>query len=556
MTKRLLILLTIISILTHTGCGGGRGGDENPSTNIGAIQGTVSFGPSSSSISISSIALKPNNFVKKSFYQSKSAFEQQSVANEKIVKLRPGLSDQEAANIIAGIGGNIKKKLYGTESTYLVTINDQIFSKSSASQNFEIEYVEDNLKFQAFATPNDEYFTSPYYWNYNMLNLQSAWDIQKGDSGTVEIIVAVLDTGISLTHPDFKDKNYLESNLISGYDFVGEGEGDDDPFDEGTVSFSHGTHVAGIISAFAGNEIGIAGVAWNVTIMPIRVLGANGEGSSVDIIQGINWAVSHGANIINMSLGLTGPQPGQPGTETFIKAIDNAIANGVTVVAAAGNDGASIVAFPANYKKVIAVAAIDHTGSKAPYSNYGSEIDFCAPGGGQPRTLSELDWAIKTILSTCYDKGTKNDCYVYMAGTSQATPHISGLAALLYAKGVTSPTDIESHLRAGCIDLGNSSYYGNGLPDAYAVLTGENPLMVNVKVFIGKPDGTIISNLQHVGASGSFTISDLKAGTYCICAFEDKNDDNVVDIEQEEKFAYRQVTLTANTLLIGVDISL
>lgn len=290
MIKKIMLLLMLISVVMYTGCSGSNGGGgSKPST--GTIQGTVSIpsdSASSGSLSISN-SNSTADFLKVPL--RKSQFTQQSVANEKIVKLRPGLNESEAAQIIASLGGTIKKKLYGTESTYLITVNDKTFSKSSANQNSNIEYVEDNLKFQAFAEPNDTYYP---LWNYNMLNLPAAWDEQKGNSN---VIVAVLDTGISMTHLD------LAANLVSGYDFV---DNDNDPSD--TVyyneenQYSHGTHVAGIISAVTDNGIGIAGVAWNVKIMPIRVLGADGKGNSVDIIEGINWAVSHGANVINLSL--------------------------------------------------------------------------------------------------------------------------------------------------------------------------------------------------------------------------------------------------------------
>lgn len=545
MAKKLLLILMLISVLTYTGCGGGGGGGTiDPPTLVGAIQGTVSIGTTSSlSISTSTLNLAQSaNFSKTSVRQSRFATE--SVANEKIVKLRSGLSATEAANIIASIGGTIKKKLYGTESTYLISLNDQTFSKSAASQNSNVEYVEDNLKFHAFATPNDPYFTAPYYWNYNMLNLPAAWDVKKETSS---IIVAVLDTGISKTHPD------LAANLVTGYDYVGE-LSDDDPSDTEYSNednrYSHGTHVAGIISAVTNNGVGISGVAWNVKVMPIRVLNSNGGGTSDDLIEGIDYAIKHGAKVINLSLG-SSASPTETETLPVRNAIDTAIAAGVTVVAAAGNENGS-VAFPANYDPVIAVSALDETGARASYSNYGSEIDFCAPGGGEAITIP----SIQMILSTSYDKNPieAGNCYVWMSGTSMAAPHISGLVALLYADGETDPATIKQRIADRCINLGNSSYYGKGLPDAYAVLNKSNPVMTNVKVFIGNLDGAIISNLQHVGASGSYNLSGLNAGTYNVCAFEDTNGNNVVDTG--EKFAYKQVTVTANTIIIGVNITL
>lgn len=494
----------LLSVLMYAGCGGG-GGGGTPST--GTIQGTVSIqSDTSGSFNISS-SNSAANFPKVSL--RKSQFTQQSVTNEKIVKLRPDLNDSEVAQIIAGLGGTIKKKLYGTESTYLITVNDQTFSKSSASQNSNIVYVEDNLKFQAFAVPSD-----PYYplWNYDMINLPAAWDEQKGNSN---VVVAVIDSGVSRSHPD------LNANLVPGYDFV---DGDSDPSDTEyveDVKVSHGTHVAGTISAVTNNGIGIAGIAWNVKIMPIRVLGSDGKGNAVNIIEGINWAVNNGANVINLSLGLTGPKPGDSGTETFMEAIDKAIAKGVTVVAAAGNDGISTVAFPANYPPVIAVSAIDHTGVKASYSNYGPEIDLCAPGGkGEP-----IDSPItQMILSTTYDKLNKKDTYVFMSGTSMAAPHVTGVVALLYSRGFTVPSAIEERLKSTALYLGdNPPYYGAGKIDAYAALNGAKYGLAAAKVYYYNVDTGTESIFYNVQINGNYTIPKVKPGKYIVCAFIDKD---------------------------------
>lgn len=505
MKKKILLLLILISILMYAGCGGGK---SKPTT--GTIQGTVSF--SSDIASSGSLQVSNSNYNLATNYPivplRKNQFTQQSVANEKIVKLRPGLSATESANIIAELGGTIKKKLYGTESTYLIAINDQTFSKSSAIQNSNIEYIEDNLMFQAFAIPND-----PGYpiWNYDTIDLPYAWDEQKGNSN---VIVAVVDTGVSLSHPD------LKANLVPGYDFV---DDDFDPSDTGYVEniwASHGTHVAGTISAVTDNSIGIAGVAWNVKIMPIRVLGPNGNGNSVNLIEGINWAVSHGANIINLSLGATGPKPGGPGTETFMEAIDNAIAKGVTVVAAAGNNGIETVSFPANYPPVIAVSAIDHTGAKASYSNYGPEIDLCAPGGKGESIDSPTT---QMILSTTYDKLDKKDDYGFMSGTSMAAPHVSGVAALLYSRGLTNPIDIEAKLKSTAVNLEKPLYYGAGIVNAGAALNGTEYGLAAAKVFYYNVDTGTESVFYDAQINGNYTIHNVKPGKYIVYAFIDKD---------------------------------
>lgn len=429
MVKRIILFLLLISIFANTGCGGG-GGKKYNTPVLGTIQGTVSINKPSPSnfISMSNSTIKLGSFAKTSIRQAQ-IFEQ-SVPNEKIVKIRPE-SASRANEIITEMGGTIKQKLYGTDATYLITINEQAYSKSAARHISGVEYIEDNLIFRAFDIPNDPYFIYPYFWNYNMLNLQAAWN--NNFIGTPDTIVAVLDTGISLSHPDLRDNLILNCSA----DFVGVSNNleptDLDPSDIEYLNeanrLSHGTHVAGIISAVAKNNIGMFGVAWNVKIMPIRVLNSNGMGTATDIAEGINWAVKKGAKVINLSLGSFET------SETVKNEIDNAVAAGVTVVAAAGNDGIGSVAFPANYdEKVIAVSSLDQTCTIASYSNYGPEIDFCAPGGSVPLTQIESEWAVKTILSTTYDKKTGINTYAYMSGTSQATPHISGLVALLYAQ--------------------------------------------------------------------------------------------------------------------------
>ncbi|NLW46214.1 MAG: S8 family serine peptidase [Firmicutes bacterium] len=542
MAKRIIMFLLLVSIFTYTGCGGGGGGKKKQPPLLSTIQGTVTFDLSGSTSHYQTKSMSA--FSKSAFFPKaairKTNFSPQAVPNEKIVKFRPETSHSQAEDIVAKMGGRIKKKIYGTDSTYLVTIDDQIFSKSTANPYPEVEYIEDNLIYQALAVPNDPLYKPPYNWNYKMLNMEKAWEVLKEDKiGSGEkIIVAVLDTGIAPNHEDLKD------NLVSGYDCV---DGDPDPSD---LKNGHGTHVAGIIGAITNNQYGTAGVGWNVVkIMPIRVLDSEGKGDTLTLVEGINKAIENeGVKVINLSLG----QPGKI-DETLEKAINDALDANITVIAAAGNEGGAVTS-PANYDPVIAVASLDHTCSRPSYSNHGPKIDFCAPGGGEPRTQHLAEWAVKTVFNTYYSG------YAYMAGTSQAAPHISGLAALLYAQDPDiTPDKVEERLRNYCIDLGNSGFdecYGHGLPDAYAILKNDStPLeMANVKVFIGTSDGAIISNLQHVGASGDFTLSDLNEGTYNICAFNDSNGNNMID--PGEAYGFTQVYLPKDTLITEDKISL
>lgn len=502
--KRVALLIFILAaLIIFAGCGGG-GNNKSGNSTYGEIQGTVVF---SSSIQTSSNAVtaetsKVTHFKKIPIKTNQMTYKE--LTQERLIKLRSGINSNEAVKVVSRLGATIKQKVDGVDDTYIITLNNNTRSLTTLEQAAEVEYLETNLRFQAFAAPNDPYFQAPYYWNYQMINLPSAWDRQKGNP---QVVVAVLDTGVSLSHPD------LAANLIAGYDCV-----DNDPLPEDLNG--HGTHVAGIISAVSNNGVGIAGVAWNVKIMPVRVLDADGGGYTSDIVEGIHWAVNHGANVINMSLGYQGLSAGSPGTATLMAAIDNAIQHGVTVIAAAGNSNSS-VAFPANYAPVIAVAALDQTGTRASYSNFGPEIDLSAPGGGVPNTQNESEWASKTIFSTYL-----NSDYAYLSGTSMAAPHVAGVAALLYSWGITNPSDVESVLKASVDIVGNPTYYGAGRINANTALNG---IAGVAKVFYYKlPDQSTPSSFYQVNSSGSFRINSLSAGDYIICAFIDNDADGLV----------------------------
>ncbi|MFW5855886.1 MAG: S8 family peptidase [Bacillota bacterium] len=316
--------------------------------------------------------------------------------------------------------------------------------------NVLIEYMEPDylVHIQEFTgSPDDTHYS--LQWNLQMLNLEEIWQTTRGDNN---ITVAVIDTGIIMEHPDLTDK------LVEGYDFV---DNDSEPIDTDTT-FSHGTHVAGIIGAMTNNQEGIAGVNWNVKIMPVRVIGAGGSGGYSALISGIYWAVDNGADIINLSLA------GSAHSESLREAIQYAIKHNVTVVAAAGNNGTTPVLYPAIYPEVISVGAVGPTGEKAYYSNYGPNLDLVAPGGDN--SVLEPN---NTIYSTAgyYENHQQVPDYSWSQGTSMATPHVSGLIALLYTdelreKAANLPEQIASLLKSTADDLGDKGFdnmYGAGL---------------------------------------------------------------------------------------------
>ncbi|MDH5327504.1 MAG: S8 family serine peptidase [Gammaproteobacteria bacterium] len=317
---------------------------------------------------------------------------------------------------------------------------------------------------KALLTPNDVNYRQQ--WHYTMMNLPRAWDISAPQGQNT--IVAVLDTRV-LPHEDFNGQ------LLPEADFVNDGIY--------TTSESHGTHVAGTIAARTNNSIGVAGVAGlNARIMPVRVLDDNGYGYDHDIEQGIRYAagldndlestaetatrVANGevADVINLSLG--GPEGSGPTPAAYVQAR----AAGVIIVAAAGNERSNHPSYPAAYPEVVAVSAVDAKKISAFYSNFGSYISVAAPGGDIDADLNK-DLNRDGIFSTLYnDFGDAT--YGLMSGTSMASPHVAGVAALM--KSVyknLSPEQFDTALSSGRIieDLGlpgKDALYGYGLIDA------------------------------------------------------------------------------------------
>ncbi len=328
--------------------------------------------------------------------------------------------------------------------------------------------------------PNDTHYSKQ--WQFPLLNLPQAWDLT---TGSAAVIVAVIDTGVVMNHPD------LQANLLTtGYDFISDpqsaadGDGiDANPDDagdgsNGTASTFHGTHVAGTIAAVTNNGSGVAGVAWNSKIMPLRVLGRDG-GTDYDIMQALRYAARlsndsgtlppQRADVINLSLG--GPGSSQEMADTIQQVHDQ----GVLVVAAAGNEGYrnlrpgdARVTFPAAYEHVIAVGAVDRAKNIAAYSNAGYYIDVVAPGGDESSTVAN------GILSTLADDsgGSRLNTYGYYSGTSMAAPHVAAVFALMKSVNPDLGTaDLERLLRNGALTddlgpLGRDDGYGYGLINA------------------------------------------------------------------------------------------
>ncbi|MFF8874370.1 S8 family peptidase [Streptomyces massasporeus] len=386
--------------------------------------------------------------------------------------------------------------------------------------------VPDRLNKPTAVTPNDTEYSKQWdlFESTAGMNVPGAWDTTTGSGVTV----AVIDTGY-VTHSD------LAANIVGGYDFISDtavsvdGNGrDSNPADPGdwyndnecgqgiaaSTSSWHGTHVAGTIAAATNNGKGVAGIAHGAKISPVRVLGKCG-GYDSDIIDAITWASggtvsgvpanTNVAKVINMSLG-----GGGACSSATQSAINGAVNRGTSVVVAAGNENQNVSnASPANCNNVIAVAATNRAGSRASYSNYGSLVDIAAPGG-ETRTSTA-----NGILSTL-NSGTKtpsSENYAYYQGTSMATPHVAGLAALMKsANSALTPAQIESAIKANARALPGtcSGGCGAGLADAaktvQAVKGGTSTgttFSSTTAVAIPDNGGAIESPISVTGRSGN-----------------------------------------------------
>lgn len=330
-----------------------------------------------------------------------------------------------------------------------------------------IEYAHLNYICNAHSIPNDPLYS--YQWNFTLINMEEAWNIQP--NGSENIIVAILDTGIA--YEDYGP--YLQAQDLSGtifcypYDFINNDSHAND--DEG-----HGTHMAGTICQSTGNGYGVAGMAYGVQIMPIKVLNSSGKGSSTHLAEGIYWAVNHGANIINMSLGYNTditPEDIPQVTE----AIEYAYTHNVIMIASSGNSGTGIVSYPAAYPQVISVGAVHSGDELTSYSQYGINLELVAPGGD----IFDRDWNDYTdgVLQETFSQGNPTDFgFWFYAGTSSAASHVSGLAVLLLAKNPSRTIfDIRNILHITSVDLGKKDWdekYGYGRIDAYYALNYNN----------------------------------------------------------------------------------
>jgi serine protease len=285
---------------------------------------------------------------------------------------------------------------------------------------------------------NDPYRSQQ--WGLDDLAIESAWSHSVGS----QVDIAIVDTGVAASHPDLRGRVCSGVAFLNGDGVTRTGKGATDPQ-------GHGTHVAGIAAASTGDGVGVAGVAPRARLVPVRVMDDKGHGYASDVARGIIWAVDHGAEVINLSLG-------GPGTPSMESALDYALDLGVVVVAAAGNDGpGGAPSFPGAFDDAIAVASYDRGGAVSSFSTRGSYVDVAAPGRSILSSLRTGDWG-------------------FMSGTSMATPHVAGLAALLLAEDPSrTPAQVRQRIETTAVDAGAAGRdpaYGAGRVRPTAALGG------------------------------------------------------------------------------------
>ena len=296
--------------------------------------------------------------------------------------------------------------------------------------------------------PNDPRYNEQ--WNFQMIGMESAWKRTQGK----DVVVAVIDTGVAggEVKKGKPCRDFGQTTFVKGYDFVNKSA---DAFDD----HGHGTHVAGTIAESTDNNEGVAGIAFKAKIMPLKVLSASGSGSSADIADAIRFAADNGANVINMSLGSAFP------SDVIHKAVKYARKKGVVIVCAAGNSFGGKVGYPAAYPECIAVSAVGPNGNIAKYSSYGKEVAISAPGGDMVDSGNPADGILQNT-NFPESQGGKGDDYYAFQGTSMASPHVAGVAALLVSQGINDPAQIREILEQTAQPKSDKTKYGAGILSA------------------------------------------------------------------------------------------
>ena len=399
------------------------------------------------------------------------------IPGEMVVDFRDNVTETEILNFRKkyDLGElTLNSKYSDDEKLMTVKVEDNEIGElaEKLSQDPLVEYAEPDYIYYAYsAVPNDPLYK--YQWHMDQIKVRDAWDINTGE----DVIVAVIDTGVAyLNYDRFHRAEDLENTgFTEGYDFINDRT-------QACDDNCHGTHVAGTIAQTTYNGKGVTGIAYNCKIMPLKVLSAQGFGSLADIADAVRYAADHGAKVINMSLG------GPFNSKILGSACTYAYKKGVTIVCASGNSSSTRIGYPAAYPECIAVSAVRYDKEITFYSNKGKNIDIAAPGGDL-RVDQNGDGKKDGVLQNTIGRmNPSTDDYYLFQGTSMASPHVAGVAAMIESLGVTNPEAVEQILKDSAnknvpkdLDTG----YGAGIVDARSAVMHAGLLRGFVKLLFG-----------------------------------------------------------------------
>ena len=397
----------------------------------------------------------------------------------------------------AGSASQLKIKILKVHPSKL----ESMISKLRKDSN--VEFAEkDWIAEPSLATgaPNDPYYTGGYEWHLSKINAPNAWSLSTGSATTP---IAIVDTGVDLTHPD------LSAKIIQGYNIYAN---TNDPSDD----YGHGTAVAGTAAALSNNGLGVAGISWQSPVMPIKISDPTGFATYSDMAKGIIYAADHGVRVINISFG------GRTASSTLQNAVSYAWQKNALVIAAAGNDSSSTVSYPAACQYAVAVSATLSDDTFASFSNYGNQIALSAPGKGIYTTM-------------------KGGGYGSWYGTSFSSPVVAGVAALVLSLNPQlTNVQVVDILEKTADDLGAVGYdvyFGYGRVNAYralqqASITAPPPVDTTAPlVAITSPtSGSLVSKTTYINVSASDNVGVTQVKLYI--------DGSLVYTSSNSKFTY------------------